>query len=56
MIQNTNDRDRTYRRMLDGWLRRDYDAASSWISGAQLPEKVGGYLQRRMTELGQREN
>ncbi len=56
MIQDPQERDRTYRRMLDGWLRRDYEAASGWISQAQLPENVNGYLERRMTELQQREN
>lgn len=55
-IQNEGERDRTYRRMLDGWLRRDFDAASTWISGTQLPESVGQHLERRMDELQQRQN
>lgn len=55
-IQDEGERDRTYRRMLDGWLRRDYDAASGWISGTPLPEGVASHLERRMAELQQRQN
>ena len=55
-IQDQGERERTYRRMLDGWLRRDYEAASGWISGNQLPENVSRHLERRMTELQQRQN
>lgn len=55
-IQNERERDRTYRRMLDGWLRRDYDAASGWISNTPLPANVASHIERRMTELQQRQN
>ncbi|BCX49585.1 hypothetical protein HAHE_34930 [Haloferula helveola] len=55
-IQDVEERDSTYRRMLDGWLRRDFDAASAWIGSAQLPEDVSNHLNRRIEEQQQRQN
>jgi len=51
MIEDQGDRDRTYRRMLEGWLRRDFDAASSWIGANELPENVAKRLERRILEM-----
>jgi hypothetical protein len=43
-----------YGRMLDGWLRRDFDAASTWISGNTLPESVSQRVQSKIQEIQQR--
>ena len=52
-IGDTDTRDSTYRRMLDGWLRRDFEAASSWIGSNELPESVARRLNSRIEEIGQ---
>ena len=54
-ITNEREQERMYSRMLDGWLRRDFDAASTWINGATLPQNVQERLQRRMQERQQRQ-
>lgn len=54
-IDNSETRDSTYRRMLDGWLRRDFEAAAEWIGSNQLPEKVAGRLNSRIEEMQQRQ-
>jgi hypothetical protein len=54
-LSNENQQERMYGRMLDGWLRRDYDTASKWIGQNSLPANVAERLQRRMQELQQRQ-
>ncbi|WP_226895631.1 hypothetical protein, partial [Luteolibacter marinus] len=54
-ITDTREQERMYGRMLDGWLRRDFDAASSWIGSNPLPENVQQRLDRRMQEIQQRQ-
>jgi hypothetical protein len=54
-ITDAREQERMYSRMLDGWLRRDYDAASNWINNATLPQNVQERLQRRMQERQQRQ-
>jgi len=54
-IENTGERDSTYRRMLDGWLRRDFDSANAWISSNELPPEVSQRLQGRIREMEQRQ-
>ena len=54
-LSNEDQQSRMYGRMLDGWLRRDYNAASQWISQNSLPANVAERLQRRMQEMQQRQ-
>jgi hypothetical protein len=54
-IADPREQERMYSRMLDGWLRRDFEAASSWINAATLPQNVQERLQRRMQERQQRQ-
>lgn len=54
-IDDTGDRDRMYGRMLDGWLQRDYNAASAWIGANNLSPEVRQRLDRRMQQLQQRQ-
>lgn len=54
-VSNANQQERMYGRMLDGWLRRDYNAASQWISQNSLPQNVSDRVQRRMQEIQQRQ-
>jgi hypothetical protein len=54
-ITDAREQERMYSRMLDGWLRRDFEAASTWINGATLPQNVQQRLQRRMQERQQRQ-
>lgn len=54
-ISDERRRDAMYGRMLDGWLRRDFDSASQWIGGAQLPDPVRQRLDRRIQEIQQRQ-
>ena len=52
-LSNQEQQSRMYGRMLDGWLRRDYNAASQWINQNQLPANVAERLQNRMQEMQQ---
>jgi hypothetical protein len=54
-LSNEDQQSKMYGRMLDGWLRRDYNAASQWISQNSLPANVADRLQRRMQEMQQRQ-
>lgn len=54
-ITDAREQERMYSRMLDGWLRRDPQAATTWINGASLPQNVQDRLQRRMQERQQRQ-
>ena len=49
-IQNRKDRDKMYRRALDAWLRRDENAALSWIQTHPLPDPVVKYLDKKIQE------
>jgi hypothetical protein len=53
-ISDAREQERMYGRMLDGWLRRDRDAAVNWINGNNLPQNVRDRMQRRMQEEQQR--
>lgn len=52
-IKDTGDRDSMYRRMLDRWLRRDYDSAATWINSNNLPAEVSKRVGHRMEEIQQ---
>ena len=54
-LSSEDQQSRMYGRMLDGWLRRDYNAASQWISQNSLPANVAERVQRRMQEMQQRQ-
>jgi hypothetical protein len=54
-VSNPNQQERLYGRMLDGWLRRDFAAASQWINQNALPDNVSQRVQRRMQEMQQRQ-
>lgn len=54
-IEDPRQRDGMYRRMLDGWLRRDYDAAVGWMSSNELPADVANHMERRITEIQNRQ-
>lgn len=54
-LSDTREQERMYQRVLDGWLRRDFQAASNWIGSNPLPEGVQQRLQRRMQDLQQRQ-
>lgn len=53
-ISDPGERDGTYRRMLDGWLRQDESAARTWIQNNQLPPSVQEHVQRSLQKLDQR--
>lgn len=53
-IGNEGERDRMYRRTLEGWMWQDLEGASQWIGSAQLPESVAKHLESRMQEISQR--
>ncbi|WP_035614550.1 hypothetical protein [Haloferula sp. BvORR071] len=54
-MTDPREQERMYGRMLDGWLRRDFDSASKWINGNSLPQPVMDRLQKRMQEQQQRQ-
>jgi len=54
-LSDSREQERMYQRVLEGWLRRDFQAASNWIGGNALPEAVQQRLQRRMQDLQQRQ-
>jgi hypothetical protein len=54
-IADPREQEQMYGRMLDGWLRRDFNAASTWINGNALPENVQQRLQGRIQEIQQRQ-
>ena len=53
-ISNSDERDGTYRRMIDGWLRQDEAAARTWIQSNQLPPSVQQHVQGSLQKLDQR--
>jgi len=54
-IADPGQREATYNRVLDAWLRRDQAAASQWItnSGQQLPASVQQHLNASIQNLNQ---
>ena len=54
-ITDEGERDGTYRRMLDGWLRRDFEAATEWMSNNDLPENVVNRMNERIREIQQQQ-
>jgi hypothetical protein len=54
-ISDPREQEQMYGRMLDGWLRRDFNAASTWINGNTLPESVSQKVQSRIQEIQQRQ-
>lgn len=54
-IADPREQEQMYGRMLDGWLRRDFNAASTWINGNTLPENVSQRVQSRIQEIQQRQ-
>ncbi len=55
-IENQGEQQAMYRRMLDGWLRRDFETASAWIGSTPLPERVAERLNGRIQEMQERRN
>lgn len=55
-IDDEEERNRTYSRMLEGWIQRDEPAAMSWMADNTLPEPVVKHLERRSEERQQRRN
>jgi len=53
-ISDQGEREGTYRRMLDGWLRQDEAAARTWIQSNQLPPAVQEHFQNTLQKLDQR--
>lgn len=53
-MSNADERDGTYRRMIDGWLRQDEAAARTWIQSNQLPPSVQEHVQGSLQKLDQR--
>ena len=53
-ISNPEERDGTYRRMIDGWLRQDEAAARTWIQSNPLPPSVQQHVQGSLQKLDQR--
>jgi len=54
-IADPREQERMYNRLLDGWMRRDFNAASTWINGNPLPQNVSQRMQQRMQEIQQRQ-
>ncbi|MEK7949683.1 hypothetical protein [Luteolibacter soli] len=54
-LTNEDQQSRLYGRMLDGWLRKDYNTASQWISQNSLPTNVAERIQKRMQDMQQRQ-
>ena len=54
-ITDAREQERMYGRMLDGWLRRDPAAATTWINGNNLPQNVRNRMQERMQQQQQRQ-
>ncbi|MGE9270840.1 MAG: hypothetical protein ACQKBU_08550 [Verrucomicrobiales bacterium] len=54
-ISNENERESTYRRILDRWLRRDFEGATTWMASNELPQSVSNRLQSRIRDLEQRQ-
>jgi hypothetical protein len=55
-IDDEGNRNGTYNRVLDGWLRNDFDAASTYINNAgnSLPPGVKDRVVKRMQDMQQR--
>lgn len=53
-IGNEDERNRMYRRTLEGWMWQDLEGASQWIGSAQLPESVAKHLEGRIQEISRR--
>ena len=53
-IGDAREQSRMYDRMLRGWLRRDFEAASNYINSTQLPQEVNQRLQDHMQREQQR--
>ena len=49
-IEDGRQRDRMYRRMLDGWMRRDFDAATQWMTQTDLPPNVVDHMNARIRD------
>lgn len=54
-IADPREQEQMYGRMLDGWLRRDFNAATTWINGNSLPETVQERIQGRIQEIQKRQ-
>lgn len=53
-ISDEGRRNETYGRMLEGWLRSDFDSAARWIGSSSLPDSVRQRLNRRIQEIQRR--
>lgn len=49
-IEDGRQQGRMYRRMLEGWMRRDFDAATRWMTSNELPPNVVDHMNRRIRE------
>lgn len=54
-ITDAREQERMYDRMIGGWMRRDFNAASTWLNSASLPTNVSERLQRRVQQMQERQ-
>lgn len=54
-ISDERRRDAMYGRMLEGWLRSDFNSATQWLGSARLPDPVRQRLDRQIQEIQQRQ-
>lgn len=50
-ISDQGERDGTYRRLIDGWLRQDEASARTWLQSNQLPPSVQQHVQNSLQKL-----
>jgi len=54
-ISDPREQERMYDRMIGGWIRRDPNAATSWLNSASLPANVSERLHRRVQQIQERQ-
>ncbi|MBB5352982.1 hypothetical protein HNR46_003232 [Haloferula luteola] len=50
-MTDARQQDRMYRRMLEGWMRRDFNAATQWMTSNDLPSGVVDHMNERIREF-----
>ncbi|QJE97832.1 hypothetical protein [Luteolibacter luteus] len=54
-ITDAREQERMYDRMIGGWMRRDFNAATNWINSTSLPTNVSERLHRRVQQMQERQ-
>ncbi|GAA5484083.1 hypothetical protein [Haloferula sargassicola] len=49
-IQDGRQQSRMYRRMLDGWMQRDFNSATAWMTSNDLPPNVVDHMNQRIRD------